>query len=288
MVHLNNEKPPFNIRKYDPEGLFSRSVTRFMQARYLENDDGRAALVTNFKDASPVGMIKLNYFVFGANPRIDIIHRGMVWQRACMRAGTACVKNRSQVSGGGRKPRPQKGTGKARQGSIRAPHYRGGGVVHGPIPRSYKYSLPYKVQKMGLRALLSCRYAQGDVHIVENFENLSPYEEDMLPILKKRGWTRATLIDGFENKMLMTATAAMPKVMVNNCLDINVLDILNTDKVIMSLAAVEFIENRLCEDNRIITDPLYQFLTEEPYKESHLKHLLEERTIEYSLEKSST
>ncbi|XP_065063709.1 large ribosomal subunit protein uL4-like [Rhopilema esculentum] len=277
LVNHNIEKPHFNTEKYNPEGMFSPSVVKFMENRYLENDKGKNAIVTNFKDATPVGMVLLNDFVFATNPRIDIIHRVMVWQRACMRKGSACVKNRSQVSGGGRKPWPQKGTGRARQGSIRAPHWRKGGVALGPVPKSFKYNLPVKVQRMGLRAILSCRYAQGDLHIVENFDDLSPYEEDLIPILERRGWMRATLVDGFENESLRNATASMRTVITNNCLDVNVLEILNTDKLVLSLEAVEFIENRLCEDNRIITDPLYRFLTCKPYEKSHLNELLAER-----------
>eukprot|EP00794_Sanderia_malayensis_P020403 gene20403-22416_t len=277
VIRYDIEKPDFDVQKYDKEGAFSPAVIKFMESRFLENDGGKEAIVTNFTEGSPLGIIQLNDFVFGANPRIDIIHRVMVWQRACMRAGTACVKNRAQVRGGGRKPRPQKGTGRSRQGSIRAPHYRKGGVVHGPIPRSYEYALPSKVQRMGLRAIMSCRYAQGDLFVVENFDSLSPFEEDMLPILKSRGWTKATLVDGFENETLKTATYNMPKVMVNNCLDINVLDIVNTDKLVLSLEAVEFIENRLCEDNRIITDPFYHFHTTRPSTEKELQEVYEER-----------
>jgi len=277
LVHHDIEKPHFDLTKYDPDGLFSSAVAKFYEARYLENEDGKPAIVTEFKNGEPVGMVPLNNFVFGTNPRIDIIHRVMVWQRACMRRGTACVKNRSQVRGGGRKPWQQKGTGRARQGSIRAPHWRGGGVALGPVPKSFKYFLPVKVQRLGLRAIMTCRYEQGDLHIVENFDDLSPYEEDLIPILEKRGWLRSTLIDGFENESLRQATANMKTVRVNNCLDINVLDILHSDKLVLSLEAVEFIENRLCEDNRIITEPIYQFLTQKPYLQSHLDELLIER-----------
>eukprot|EP00112_Aurelia_sp_Birch-Aquarium-sp1_P019570 Seg4861.3 transcript_id=Seg4861.3/GoldUCD/mRNA.D3Y31 product="50S ribosomal protein L4" pseudo=true protein_id=Seg4861.3/GoldUCD/D3Y31 len=279
MVKHDIPKPVFDAKKYDPEGIFSPAVIKFMETRYLENDTGRPAIVTNFKDGAPIGMVNLNDFVFGTNPRIDIIHRVMVWQRACLRKGQACVKNRSQVRGGGRKPWRQKGTGRARQGSIRAPHWKGGGVAHGPVPRSYDYDLPLRVQRLGLRAILSCRYAQGDLHIVENFDDISPYEEDLLPILEKRGWKRATLVDGFENATLKKATEKLRTVIANYCLDMNVLEILNTDKLVLSLEALEFIENRLCEDNRIITDPLYQFMTNKPNHESNLKELLAERKL---------
>jgi len=142
-------------------GVFSPSVCKFISVRDYENrDSGILAWVTSLTGEDPLGIIELNEFVFGTNPRIDILHRVVVWQRAKKRAGTAKVKNRSERRGGGRKPWRQKGTGRARQGSIRAPQWRKGGRVHGPVPRSYKYSLPKKVRRMGLRTALSVRYAQ--------------------------------------------------------------------------------------------------------------------------------
>ncbi|XP_015750766.1 PREDICTED: 50S ribosomal protein L4-like isoform X2 [Acropora digitifera] len=152
---------PLDAETLPCSGVFSPSVCSFIAERDYENhNSGILAWVTSFTGENPVGLIELNKFVFGANPRIDILQRVVVWQRAKRRAGTACVKTRSEKRGGGRKPWQQKGTGRARQGSIRAPHFIGGGHAHGPKPKSFYYSLPKKVRRMGLRTALSVRYAQ--------------------------------------------------------------------------------------------------------------------------------
>lgn len=203
---------PLDIETLPGYGVFSQSVCKFISVRDYENhDSGILAWVTSFTGEDPIGIIELNEFVFGANPRIDILHRVVVWQRAKKRAGTAKVKNRSERRGGGRKPWRQKGTGRARQGSIRAPQWRKGGRVHGPVPRSYKYSLPKKVRRMGLRTALSVRYAQGDLHIVDSFDHIAS-DRDLIPLLEKRGWTDAVLVDSKENEILVEAAAEMDRV----------------------------------------------------------------------------
>ncbi|EDO48542.1 predicted protein [Nematostella vectensis] len=233
-------------------GVFSPSVCNFIAERSFENKGSSIhAWVTSFKDDKSLGMIELNDFVFGENPRIDILHRVVVWQRAKRRAGTACVKDRSEVRGGGRKPWPQKGLNKARQGSIRAPHFRGGGVVHGPKPRSYEYTLPKKVRRMGLRVALSVRLAQGDLHIVESFDDIED-DQDLMPILDQRGWQSAVLVDGSPNERLFEAAADLDKVDVFYSENVNVYSILLRHNLILSLDAVKQLEERLGEDNRIL------------------------------------
>ena len=112
--------------------------------------------VTLFKqDGSQAGEVELNEAVFGVEPNEAVIFDAVVMQRASMRQGTHAVRNRSAVSGGGRKPWRQKGTGRARQGSIRSPQWVGGGVVFGPTPRSYSYKLPRKVRRLALTSVLS-------------------------------------------------------------------------------------------------------------------------------------
>ena len=98
------------------------------------------------QDGSQNGTVELNDAVFGVEPNENVVFDAILRQRASLRQGTHAVKNRSAVSGGGKKPWRQKGTGRARQGSIRSPQFRGGGIVFGPTPRSYKYSLPRKVR----------------------------------------------------------------------------------------------------------------------------------------------
>ncbi|XP_031570984.1 uncharacterized protein LOC116305254 [Actinia tenebrosa] len=237
------------LPEYD---TFSPSVCQFIAERKHENQNsGVLSWVTSLRDDSPVGIVELNDFVFAENPRIDILHRVVVWQRAKRRAGTACVKGRSEVRGGGRKPWPQKGLGKARQGSIRAPQFRGGGVVHGPKPRDYEYTLPKKVRRMGLRVALSVRYAQGDLHIVESFDDIEQ-DKDLIPILEHQGWTSAVLVDGLKNATLADAAEDLRKVDVYHSENVNVYSILLRHKIIISLDGVRRLEERLCEDNRIL------------------------------------
>ncbi|KXJ29929.1 uncharacterized protein LOC110235655 [Exaiptasia diaphana] len=241
-----------NIEDLPQFGTFSPSVCQFIAERQHENSNSRIkSWVTRLADEKPVGLIDLNEFVFGENPRIDILHRVVVWQRAKRRAGTACVKGRSEVRGGGRKPWPQKGHGRARQGSIRAPQFRGGGVVHGPKPKSYAYTLPKKVRRMGLRVALSVRYAQGDLHIVESFEDIED-EKDLIPILDKRGWKSAVLVDSVPNPSLIGASEDLEKIDVFYSENVNVYSILLRHNLVLSLDAVKQLEERLVEDDRII------------------------------------
>lgn len=233
-------------------GVFSPRVCQFISKRHYENKDStKLAVVTSFTDNNSVGLVQLNDFVFGTNPRLDILQRVVVWQRAKIRAGTACVKNRSEVRGGGRKPWPQKGLGKARQGSIRAPHWRGGGVVHGPKPKSYAYTLPKKVRRMGLRVALSCRYSQGDLFVVESMDcTLSKTE--LSNIFERNNWDSVVLVDSQLNPTLQHAIESFKKAEIHDTISINVYSILLHHKIVLSLSAIEQLEERLCRDNRLI------------------------------------
>lgn len=243
---------PLDAETLPCSGVFSPSVCSFIAERDYENhNSGILAWVTSFTGENPVGLIELNKFVFGANPRIDILQRVVVWQRAKRRAGTACVKTRSEKRGGGRKPWQQKGTGRARQGSIRAPHFIGGGHAHGPKPKSFYYSLPKKVRRMGLRTALSVRYAQGDLHIVDSFKDIES-ERDLIPLLEKRGWNNAVLVDSEPNSTLKRAAVEMDKVDVLYSLALNVYTILHRKNTILTLDAVRALEERLGEDDRIL------------------------------------
>ena len=113
------------------------------------------------QSGSNVGEIELNDAVFGIEPNTHVLHETVLMQRANLRQGTHKVKGRSEVSGGGRKPWRQKGTGRARQGSIRSPQWVGGGVVFGPTPRSYKYTMPRKVRRLALQSAFSSKVKEG-------------------------------------------------------------------------------------------------------------------------------
>ena len=122
--------------------------------------------------------------IFAAKVNVPLIHQVVVAQRAAARQGTASTKNRGQVRGGGRKPYRQKGTGRARQGSLRAPHYAGGGVAHGPVPRSYAQRTPKKMKAAALRGALSDRLSHGRVLVVSGFvEGDAPRTKDAVAML---------------------------------------------------------------------------------------------------------
>ena len=205
--------------------------------------------VKSLESGDKLALMELDHFVFGTRPRVDILHRVVVWQRARMRAGTAKVKDRSEVSGGGRKPWRQKGSGQARQGSRRAPHWRGGGRVHGPRgPVSYDYSLPSNVRSLGLRAALSIKYAQGDLHIVDSLELSSSKTTHLLSILDKHKWQSVLFVDGGDVDVNMCkASSNVTKVDALPSRGLNVYSILLRDSLVLSVGAVRMLEERLKE-----------------------------------------
>lgn len=204
------------------------------------------AWVTEFTTGKRLGIVQLSNLVFGQSPRIDIMQRVVVWQRAKIRAGTAKTKARWEVRGGGRKPRPQKGMGKARQGSIRAPHMRGGGVVHGPRPRSYYYALPKQVRAMGVRCALSVKYAQGDLLVVDSLSLQSHKTQHLLGVLQKHKLDSVLLVDGGPlDKKLALASSNIQEVDVLPSVGLNTYSILLRKKLVLSLGAVRMLEERL-------------------------------------------
>lgn len=249
-----------HVYRYKQSLCLSSLQSRFVFSLASQSDLQRPVLhyspppiqawVTSFQSGEKIGIIDLNNFVFGTRPRVDILHRVVIWQRAKIRAGTAKVKNRSEVRGGGRKPRQQKGSGRARQGSIRAPHFVGGGVVHGPRGNaSYDYTLPKKVRKLGLRSALSVKYAQGDLKIVDALTLESHKTRDLLPILECHGLSSALLVDGGDVDVnVCLATQNLPKVDVLPSRGLNVYSILLRDSLILSVGALRMLEDRLSMD----------------------------------------
>lgn len=197
-----------------------------------------------------LAIVELHDFVFGVRPRIDVVHRVVVWQRAKKRAGTAKVKDRSEVRGGGKKPWRQKGLGKARHGSIRSPIWRGGGVVHGPRgPVSYDYTLPKKIRRLGLRSALSVKLSQGDLHIVDSLQLSSHKTKDFLVLLEKQNWKSVLFVDGGDvDETMCRASANLQTVDVLPSRGLNVYSILLRNTLVLTLGAVRMLEEHLLQD----------------------------------------
>ena len=135
------------------------------------------------QDGTQVGEIELNESVFGIEPNKSVLFDAVIMQQASQRQGTHDVKNRSEVAGGGRKPWKQKGTGRARQGSIRSPQWVGGGVVFGPTPRSYSYKLPKKVRRLAIKSALSSKVIDNDLIVLDALAFDAPKTKDMMQVL---------------------------------------------------------------------------------------------------------
>jgi len=131
-----------------------------------------------------VGEIELNDAIFGIEPNEAVLFDAVVAQRASLRQGNHKVKNRSEVAGGGRKPWRQKGTGRARQGSIRSPQWRGGGIVFGPTPRSYSYKFPKKVRRLALKSALSAKVVEQNFLVLDALTLAAPKTKEFTKILK--------------------------------------------------------------------------------------------------------
>ncbi|MBB3870033.1 50S ribosomal protein L4 [Geobacillus sp. NFOSA3] len=193
-----------------------------------------------------IGEIELNDSVFGIEPNKHVLFEAVVMQRASLRQGTHKTKNRAEVSGGGRKPWRQKGTGRARQGSIRAPQWRGGGTVFGPVPRSYSYKLPKKVRRLAIKSALSSKVLENNIVVLDNLTLEAPKTKEMVKILNNLSVDRKALIVTDDvNENVTLSARNIPGVTVVTANGINVLDVLNHDKLVITKAAVEKVEEVL-------------------------------------------
>lgn len=195
---------------------------------------------------SSVGEIELNDAIFGIEPNEAVLFDAIVAQRASLRQGTHKTKGRSEVSGGGRKPWRQKGTGRARQGSIRSPQWRGGGIVFGPTPRSYAYKLPKKVRRLALKSALSTKVAETNFVVVDALTLDAPKTKDFVKVLADLSVaTKSLIVTADVNENVALSARNIPGVTVLTAEGINVLDLVSADKVVITKDAVAKIEEVL-------------------------------------------
>jgi large subunit ribosomal protein L4 len=198
------------------------------------------------QNGATVGEIELNDSVFGIEPNKHVLFEAVIMQRASLRQGTHKTKNRAEVSGGGRKPWRQKGTGRARQGSIRSPQWRGGGTVFGPVPRSYSYKLPKKVRRLAIKSALSSKVLENNIVVLDSLVLEAPKTKEMVKILNNLSVDRKALIVTADvNENITLSARNIPGVTVVTANGINVLDVLNHDKLVITKAAVEKVEEVL-------------------------------------------
>lgn len=194
-----------------------------------------------------VGEVDLKEEIFGVDVYPPVLHEVVTWQRACRRAGTASTKTRGEVSGGGRKPWRQKGTGRARAGSIRSPLWRGGGTVFGPKPRSYAYTLPKKVRRLALKMALSSKLKSGRLVILDSYPQETPKTKEFVQVLKNFDITKALFVTPERHEVLELSARNVPYVQVLPTAGLNVYDILRYEHLVLLSPAVAQIEARLAE-----------------------------------------
>ncbi|MCC6912712.1 MAG: 50S ribosomal protein L4 [Rhodospirillaceae bacterium] len=198
-------------------------------------------------DKKNVGSVDVSDAIFGAEVRGDIMHRVVRWQLAKRQAGTHKTKVVSEVSGTTKKPYKQKGTGSARQGSLRSAQMRGGGVIFGPVVRSHAFSLPKKIRALGLKSALSAKAKDGKLVVIESAAGGKDAKTKKLDAqFKKLGWTSVLIIDGAQvDEGFARAARNIPGIDVLPTQGANVYDILRRDTLVLTKAALEKLEERL-------------------------------------------
>jgi len=197
-------------------------------------------------EAGKAGDIDLSDDIFGLEPRADLLHRVVRWQRAKAQQGTHSVLGKSDVSYSTKKIYRQKGTGGARHGSRKAPTFRHGGVYKGPTPRSHAFDLPKKVRALGLKHALSAKFAAGELVIVDSLNIADAKTSAVAKAVKENGWKRVLVIDGVEvNENFARAARNLEGVDVLPSMGANVYDILRRDTLVLTRAGVEALEARL-------------------------------------------
>ncbi|KAF6260221.1 ribosomal protein L4 domain-containing protein [Scenedesmus sp. NREL 46B-D3] len=205
-------------------------------------------------DKQQLASVELPGDIFNVPVRVDVLHEVVRWQRAKARQGTHKTKDRSEVSGGGRKPWPQKGTGRARQGSRRSPQWRGGGVVHGPVPRSYAYALPKKIRRLGLKCALSAKANEGRLLLLDSCRPSTPKTKHMAEklgrLLQEQPRLNACIVDSAKNggdggEMLRRAARNLPGVEIVPAIGANVYSIVRRDVLLLTKPALDALVERL-------------------------------------------
>ena len=197
-------------------------------------------------DNEEVGDIELADEVFGLPVRQDILARVVNWQLAKRRAGTHKTKGISEIQGTTRKPYKQKGTGRARRGSLRSPQYRGGARIFGPVVRSHAFDLQKKVRRLGLKTALSAKQSEGKLVVIDAARIDDPKTKALRTRLETLGWDSVLIIDGpTVDQALARAARNLPRVDVLPQQGANVYDILRRDKLVLTCEAVRHLEARL-------------------------------------------
>lgn len=191
--------------------------------------------------------IELNKEVFEIAPNDNVVRDAINVARCGLRQGTYKVKNRSEVSGGGRKPWRQKGTGRARQGSIRAPQWRGGGIALGPVPRDYSLKMNRKERVLALKSALSYKVLDKELIVVDEIVIEKPKTKDMLELLKTLELTdkKVLIVMGELTENIILASRNLQNVLIMEPYELNVLDIINADYLVMTKDAVKMVEEAL-------------------------------------------
>ena len=193
-----------------------------------------------------LGTTKVQDSVFAVEPNMHVMHQVVRAQQAAMRQGTHNTKTRGQVSGGGRKPFRQKGTGRARQGSIRSPHYKGGGVVFGPHPRSYELKVNRKEVKMAMRSALSAKLADGELKVIDDLEFEKPSTKEAVATLKALELEgRVTIVLPDNNVNAFLSFRNIPRVRVIAVSESNTRDFIDNAMLIFTTASLKRIEEVL-------------------------------------------
>lgn len=196
-----------------------------------------------------IGNLELSDYIFGITPNVSVMHQYVVMQQANARLGTHNTRGRGEVKGSTKKLYRQKGTGRARQGTVRAPHRVGGGVAHGPHPRSYRVSMPRKMRRLAVRSALSAKYAAAQIRFVDALAFEKPRTKDMIAFLQSHGLSGKTLIvidrKNEQSQVVQLSAGNLPNVKTLLAHYLNVRDLLHYDNIVMPQAAIEVIESFL-------------------------------------------
>lgn len=197
-------------------------------------------------DGKSAGDMNASAEIFAQKPNEHAVHAALVWYLAAQRRGTHCAKTRAEVRGGGKKPWRQKGTGRARAGTIRSPLWRKGGVIFPPKPRSYNYSLPKKARKLALKVALSDKMKEERVKVVDELkvpEIKTKHAAKVLKGLKVAG--RVLVVMGKDNETFVKAARNLEGVRLTGFRELNILDLLSADWLVMEKSAVSGLEEVL-------------------------------------------